>query len=393
MDNQTTNQNIVTDETKNKNRKDAKKKMGIFLLIILIIGVLYLLYYFFFLKGYEETENAYIHGNQVSITTQVSGVINEINVEDTQSIDVGTPVIKLDTIDYEIALKNAETKLADAVRKYYTLQNSVKLNEDSVAIAKANLTLADKTLKRQTISSSTGITSKENFDTTNFKYIDSKNSYEQSLTNLENSKIQAFSNDIYSHPLVAAAIENFKNAYYNLEKTKIFSPISGAIAQKQVELGQQVKSGQTLFTVVDLNKTWVNANFKETQLKNIKPGNYAEIVSDLNGKTYKGVVSGISAGSGSAFALIPTQNATGNWIKIVQRVPVRIDLDYESLEKNGILPIGTSLTVKVNTNKNVDIPNQFKEQKSELYKIDENKLNVLIEKIVKDNSFLGGRVL
>ncbi|WP_330112205.1 HlyD family secretion protein (plasmid) [Cetobacterium somerae] len=387
MDNQTTNQNIVTDETKNKNRKDAKKKMGIFLLIILIIGVLYLLYYFFFLKGYEETENAYIHGNQVSITTQVSGVINEINVEDTQSIDVGTPVIKLDTIDYEIALKNAETKLADAVRKYYTLQNSVKLNEDSVAIAKANLTLADKTLKRQTISSSTGITSKENFDTTNFKYIDSKNSYEQSLTNLENSKIQAFSNDIYSHPLVAAAIENFKNAYYNLEKTKIFSPISGVIAQKQVELGQQVKAGQTLFTVVDLNKTWVNANFKETQLGDIKPGNYVEIVSDLNGKTYKGVVSGISAGSGSAFALIPTQNATGNWIKIVQRVPVRIDFDQESLEKNGILPIGTSLTVTVNTNKNVDIPNQFKEQKSELYKIDENKLSVLIEKIVKDNSF------
>ena len=386
MENQNLNQNLTTDETKNKNRKEAKKKMGVFLLIILVLGILYLLYYFFFLKGYEETENAYIHGNQVSITTQVNGVINEINVEDTQLITIGSPVIQLDTVDYEIALINAETKLADAVRKYYTLQNSVKLNQDSVTIAKANLTLADKTLKRQTISSSTGITSKENFDATNFKYINSKNSYEQSLTNLENSKIQAFSNDVYSHPLVVAAIENLKNAYYNLEKTKIFSPISGVIAQKQVELGQQVRAGQTLFTVVDLNRTWVNANFKETQLGDIKPGNSVEIVSDLNGKTYKGVVSGISAGSGSAFALIPTQNATGNWIKIVQRVPVRIDFDQESLKKNGILPIGTSLTVKVNTKENVNIPNQFKEQKSELYKIDENKLNLLIEKIVKDNS-------
>lgn len=381
------NQTLTTDEIKNKNRKEAKKKMGVFLLIILIIGILYLLYYFFFLRGYEETENAYIHGNQVSITTQINGVINEINVEDTQSINIGNPVIQLDTIDYEIALANAETKLADAVRKYFTLQNSVKLNQDSVAIAKANLVLADKTLKRQTISSSTGITSKENFDVTNFKYINSKNSYEQSLTNLENSKIQAFSSDVYSHPLVVAAIENLKNAYYNLEKTKIFSPISGVIAQKQVELGQQVRAGQTLFTVVDLNKTWVNANFKETQLGDIKPGNSVEIVSDLNGKTYRGVVSGISAGSGSAFALIPTQNATGNWIKIVQRVPVRIDFDRESLEKNGLLPIGTSLTVTVNTKENVDIPNQFKEQKSELYKIDENRLNILIEKIVKDNSF------
>ena len=387
MENQTANQPKVNDDHKAKNRSEAKKKMGLFILIILIIGILYLLYYFFFLRGYEETENAYIHGNQVSITTQISGVVNEINVEDTQAISVGNPVINLDTIDYEINLKNAETKLADAVRKYYTLQNSVKLNKDSVSIAEANLILADKTLKRQTISSSTGITSKENFDTTNFKYIDSKNSYEQSLTNLENSKIQAYSSDIYSHPIVIAAVENLKNAFYNLEKTKIFSPISGIIAQKQVELGQQVKAGQTLFTVVDLNKTWVNANFKETQLGDIKPGNSVEITSDLNGKTYKGVVSGIAAGSGSAFALIPTQNATGNWIKIVQRVPVRIDFNHDSLEKNGILPIGTSLTVKVNTRENVDIPNQFKEQKSELYKIDENKLNTLIEKIVKDNSF------
>ncbi|MGL5623064.1 HlyD family secretion protein, partial [Cetobacterium sp.] len=152
-------------------------------------------------------------------------------------------------------------------------------------------------------------------------------------------------------------------------------------------LGQQVSAGQTLFTVVDLNKTWINANFKETQLRDIKLGNYVEIKSDLNGKTYSGVVTGISAGSGSAFALIPTQNATGNWIKIVQRVPVRIDFNQESLNKNGVLPIGTTLTVKVNTNKNVDIPNQFIEQKSELYKIDENALHSLIEKIINSNSF------
>lgn len=374
-------------ENQNQNRADAKKKIGIFLIIIFVIGILYLLYYMFFLKGYEETENAYIHGNQVSITTQVSGVINEINVQDTQPITIGTSAIKLDTVNYEIALKDAETKLADAVRKYYTLQNTVKVNENNTLTAKANLALADKTLKRQTISSSTGITSKENFDTTSFKYIDSKNTYEQSLTNLENSKIEAFSSDIYSHPVVAIAIENLKNAYYNLEKTKIFSPISGVIAQKQVNLGQQVGAGQTLFTVVDLNKTWINANFKETQLRDIKLGNHVEIKSDLNGKTYSGVVTGISAGSGSAFALIPTQNATGNWIKIVQRVPVRIDFNQDSLNKNGVLPIGTTLTVKVNTNKTVDIPNHFIEQKSELYKIDENALHSLIEKIINSNSF------
>ncbi|WP_294096436.1 biotin/lipoyl-binding protein [uncultured Cetobacterium sp.] len=168
----------MENQNQNQNRADAKKKIGIFLIIIFVIGILYLLYYMFFLKGYEETENAYIHGNQVSITTQVSGVINEINVQDTQPITIGTSAIKLDTVNYEIALKDAETKLADAVRKYYTLQNTVKVNENNTLTAKANLALADKTLKRQTISSSTGITSKENFDTTSFKYIDSKNTYE-----------------------------------------------------------------------------------------------------------------------------------------------------------------------------------------------------------------------
>ncbi|MEG1450351.1 MAG: efflux RND transporter periplasmic adaptor subunit, partial [Cetobacterium sp.] len=197
---------------------------------------------------------------------------------------------------------------------------------------------------------------------------------------------QAKSVDIVSHPLVAGAIENLKTAFYNLEKTKIASPISGVIAQKQVFLGQQVRAGETLFTVTDLNNTWVNANFKETQLGDIKPGNPVEITSDLNGKTYSGVVSGISAGSGSAFALIPTQNATGNWIKIVQRVPVRIDIFKESLEKNGTLPIGTSLYVKVNTTKTIDIPNEFIGKTSSLYQINSKKLDELIEQTIRDNS-------
>ncbi|WP_047382624.1 biotin/lipoyl-binding protein [Cetobacterium sp. ZWU0022] len=142
------NQIEISNETKVKNRADAKKKIGIFLIIIFFIGILYLLYYVIFLKGYEETENAYIHGNQVSITTQISGVINEINVQDTQPITIGTSVIKLDTINYEIALKDAETKLADAVRKYYTLQNTVKVNENNTLTAKANLILADKNFKK-----------------------------------------------------------------------------------------------------------------------------------------------------------------------------------------------------------------------------------------------------
>ncbi|MEG0069602.1 HlyD family secretion protein [Cetobacterium sp.] len=367
-------------------QKEVKRKMTLFILGIFIIAILYIIYYILFVKNYEETENAYIHGNQTTITSQVNGVINEINVEDTQAIKEGAVVIKLDSIDYEIALQNAQAHLGESVRKYYSLQNNVKVNQENLKVAQANFKLAEKTFRRESISNKAGITSADKFDNVNFNYQQSKINLEQSRINLDNSIAQAKSVDIVSHPLVAGAIENLKTAFYNLEKTKIASPISGVIAQKQVFLGQQVRAGETLFTVTDLNNTWVNANFKETQLGDIKPGNPVEITSDLNGKTYSGVVSGISAGSGSAFALIPTQNATGNWIKIVQRVPVRIDIFKESLEKNGTLPIGTSLYVKVNTTKTIDIPNEFIGKTSSLYQINSKKLDELIEQTIRDNS-------
>ncbi|WP_297598152.1 HlyD family secretion protein [uncultured Cetobacterium sp.] len=367
-------------------KKEVKRKITLFLLGIIIVGILYIIYYIVFLKNYEETENAYIHGNQTVITSQINGVINSINVEDTQSIKKGDTVIRLDSIDYEIALRNAQAQLGNSIRKYYLLQNNILTNKEHLKDAQANFKLSEKTFQRESISNKAGISSAEKFDNITFNYLQSQINLEQSKINLENSFTDAKSSSMLTHPLVASAIENLKTAFYNLEKTKIASPISGIIAQKQVFLGQQVSTGQPLFTVVDLNSTWVNANFKETQLGNIKAGNPVEIVSDVNGKVYHGVVSGIAGGSGSAFALIPTQNATGNWIKIVQRVPVRIDIFKESLAKNGVLPIGTSLTVKVNTVKTIDIPNEFQEKISTLYQINLKELNNLIEQTIKDNS-------
>lgn len=353
-------------------KKEGKKKMLKFLIGIVIVAVLFFIYYLLFMLHYEETENAYIHGNQVSITSQVSGMISEIDVQDTQTIKKGQPAIKIDSTDYEIALNNAKANLAEAVRNYYKLQNNVAINRE-------NFELSEKTYKRVSISYKAGITSTENYNNATF-------AYETNKIKLEDSILAAKSTSIYTHPLVAQAIQNLTKAYNNLEKTRIASPISGVIAQKRAELGQQVGVGQGLFTVVDLNDIWINANFKETQLGKIKRGNSVKIVSDLNGKTYEGVVSGLAAGSGSAFALIPTQNATGNWIKIVQRVPVRIDILKESLEKNGVLPIGTSTTVTVDTNKFVEVPEMFTNQVSTLYEVNKEELNALIEKIIVENS-------
>ncbi|MGL5176047.1 MAG: HlyD family efflux transporter periplasmic adaptor subunit [Cetobacterium sp.] len=369
-----------------KNNVKAYKKISLFLTAIFSFSILYFIYYSLFLRNYIKTENSYIAGNQVTVTAQIQGIIKEISAEETQPIVSNSSIIKIDPIDYQIALNNSKANLANAVREYYSLQNNIVLKSEALKTAEANLNIAYKTLQREEISNKAGITSKEDFDLAAFKYTSSKNSYEQSLINLNNSKLQALSSNIYSHPKVIIAIQDLKKSFYDLKKTNISSPISGIIAQKQVEIGQQVSVGQPLVTVINLTKTWVTANFKETQLENIKLGNSVEIKSDLNGKFYKGLVTGIAPGSGSSLSLIPTQNATGNWIKVVQRVPVRIDFYENSLEENGLLPIGTSLNIKIDTSKIIDFDPLFSDQKLLIEDDHSEELDTLIKKIIEENS-------
>lgn len=369
-----------------ENKKVATKKMSMFLGAVAAVGVVYLAYYMLFLRGTEETENAYIHGNKVQITSQVSGTVKKISIEDTKDIKAKESLVEIDPFDYEIALKTAEAQLGEAVRNYYMLQKNVIINEENLNSAMESFKVAEKTYKRESISHRAGITSAENFDKISANYIQSKNKLEECKANLEISKIKAKSSGVYTHPDVIKAIENYKKAYSNLQKTKVESPVSGKVAQKQIEIGQEVKAGQTLFTVVDLNNIWVEANFKETQLKDIKRGNPVEIKSDVNGRKYEGLVEGVSAGSGSTFSLIPSQNATGNWIKIVQRVPVRVKIKKESLEKNGLLPLGTTLTVKVDTSKVENMEDETTNKFSNLYQINQDELNKKIDEIVKANS-------
>ena len=169
-------------------------------------------------------------------------------------------------------------------------------------------------------------------------------------------------------------------------RTKIYSPISGTITKKAIELGQEVSAGQNLVTVIDLNNIWVDANYKETQMKDIKIGNTVKFKSDFNDKEYSGVVVGISPGSGSSLSLLPAQNATGNWIKIVQRVPVRIAIDPQSLKDNGVVPIGTSATITADTSSKVNVETTKPSLTTVFYKIDENSFMDKVNSIIKMNS-------
>lgn len=366
-------------------RKKAIKKISIFLIILTVLGIIYGAYWLLYGRNYVKTDDAYVNGNQNIITSQVGGTVTQIYIEDTQFVEKGQLLAVLDDIDYKIALENAAASLGKAVRAYSNLSSDVAQSEDNVKVKKSQLKKAETDFAMDRASYNAGLISKHQYETSKNNLNIAISSLNQSEKALENAKVQADSSSIYNHPDVQQAIAAYKNAYVNLMRTKIYAPESGNIAKKSVFLGQKISPSQELMTIIDLDNVWVDANLKETQMKDVKPGDEAELVSDINGKKYIGYVQGLSAGTGSSLSLLPAQNATGNWIKIVQRVPVRIIIDKDSLKKNGMIPIGSSMEAIVDIRKETKNILPYTEKSSNLYSIDENVMNKEIDNIIKAN--------
>lgn len=366
-------------------RKKAIKKISIFLIILAVLGIIYGAYWLLHGRNYVKTDDAYVNGNQNIITSQVGGTVTQIYIEDTQFVEKGQLLAVLDDIDYKIALENAAASLGKAVRAYSNLSSDVAQSEDNVKVKKSQLKKAETDFAMDRASYNAGLISKHQYETSKNNLNIAISSLNQSEKALENAKVQADSSSIYNHPDVQQAIAAYKNAYVNLMRTKIYAPESGNIAKKSVFLGQKISPSQELMTIIDLDNVWVDANLKETQMKDVKPGDEAELVSDINGKKYIGYVQGLSAGTGSSLSLLPAQNATGNWIKIVQRVPVRIIIDKDSLKKNGMIPIGSSMEAIVDIRKETKNILPYTEKSSNLYSIDENVMNKEIDNIIKAN--------
>ncbi|WP_130889288.1 efflux RND transporter periplasmic adaptor subunit [Fusobacterium ulcerans] len=366
-------------------RKKAIKKISIFLIILAVLGIIYGAYWLLYGRNYVKTDDAYVNGNQNIITSQVGGTVTQIYIEDTQFVEKGQLLAVLDDIDYKIALENATASLGKAVRAYSNLSSDVAQSEDNVKVKKSQLKKAETDFAMDRASYNAGLISKHQYETSKNNLNIAISSLNQSEKALENAKVQADSSSIYNHPDVQQAIAAYKNAYVNLMRTKIYAPESGNIAKKSVFLGQKISPSQELMTIIDLDNVWVDANLKETQMKDVKPGDEAELVSDINGKKYIGYVQGLSAGTGSSLSLLPAQNATGNWIKIVQRVPVRIIIDKDSLKKNGMIPIGSSMEAIVDIRKETKNILPYTEKSSNLYSIDENVMNKEIDNIIKAN--------
>lgn len=386
-------QHSDTQNSSNNKSQQRKKGLSIFILLLLLIAIGSAAYWFFFIKGFEETEDAYVSGNQVMVSAQVAGNIAKINVDNMDPVQAGDVLLELDDTNAKLSFEQAKSNLANAVRQVSQLNYTVKQLKSAVRANEITLAQAQGNLNRRVQLVKDGAIDKESFQHAKEAVELAKANLTTSQNQLEANQALLLDGPLSEQPQIQSAVSNLKQAWLNLERTKIRSPIKGYVARRNAQVGQAVSVGGALMAVVNTDQMWLDANFKETQLTHMRIGQPVEIHFDLYGKdkTFNGKVVGIEMGTGSAFSLLPTQNATGNWIKVVQRVPVRIQLDPQQLAENP-LRIGLSATVKVNVSDGQGETLRNQAPTTTLYstnvlQYDESAVNNLIESIIRDNSY------
>ena len=327
-----------------------RKVLGIIAVIFIALGVLWALLWFFVLSERERTDEAYVNGNKVVISAQVSGTVVAVLTDDTQLVTAGQVLVRLDPIDAQTALARTASALGRTVRE--VRQQKLTAGEYDAAIESRRLELARAAAdlsKREPLIAAGAIAPEEVRHARETVEL-ARAALTQAVRQASASHALVDGTDVEQNPAVLEAEAAYRDAWIATRRNAVVAPVGGYVAERSVQLGQHVQAGQALLTVVPLNSLWVDANFKEVQLRNVRIGQRAEVRSDLYGGShvYHAKVQGISAGTGAAFALLPAQNASGNWIKVVQRVPVRIAIDEADLAKSP-LRIGLSTTVTVDT--------------------------------------------
>ena len=332
-----------------KNPAKRRKTLLILLLVFVLIGLIWFLLWTFVFSTRETTDNAYVGGNQVAISAQVPGTVVAILADDTQHVDAGQILVKLDSTDASVRLSQARSALAQAVRQVRQQTDSASGSDAAVAARQIDLKKAEADLKRRL-----PLIAQQAEAPETIQHL--RDAVDQARAALTSAQAQASAEhasiegtDTANNPAVLQARANFRAAWVAAQRNAIYAPVSGYVAQRSVQLGNSVQAGQQLMTVLPLHDLWIDANFKESQLRHIRIGQPAKIETDMYGSNveYHGKVIGLGAGTGSVFSLLPAQNATGNWIKVVQRVPVRIALDNQELDKHP-LRIGLSSDVTIN---------------------------------------------
>src|ERR1700730_11014763 len=314
----------------------------------LVIGAAYTLYWANVLRYRQSTDDAYVNGNVVQITPQISGTVVSIGADATQFVRAGQQLVRLDQADAKVALDQAEAQLAKTVREVRNLFATTAQLQASVEVRQTDLATAQNDLERRAQLGKSGAVSGEELQHARDAVKAAQSALSATQQQLVGNRARVDHTTLEDHPDVRNAAATVRNAYLNYARTVLPAPVSGYVARRNVQLGQRVGPGAMLMAVVPLDQVWVDANFKEPQLAGMRVGQPVTLTADLYGGSfrYHGKVAGFGAGTGSAFALLPAQNATGNWIKIVQRVPVRVALDANEIAEHP-LQIGLSMKVEV----------------------------------------------
>ncbi len=327
-----------------------KRWLAIVAGVFVLAGAAYGAWWATVLRYTQSTDDAYVSGNVVQITPQISGTVINIAADDTQFVNAGQTLVQLDPADAKIGLEQADAKLGKAVREVRGLFATSAQLSASVDLRTADVARAADDLARRERLADSGAVSGEELSHAHDALAVAKASEIAARQELAANRARVDHTTIASHPDVLAAAAQVHDAYLDYARTQLPAPVSGFVAKRSVQLGQRVSPGAPLMAIVPLDQVWVDANFKEPQLATMRVGQPVALTADLYGHkvAYHGVVAGFGAGTGSAFALLPAQNATGNWIKIVQRVPVRIALDPRELAAHP-LQIGLSMQADVDT--------------------------------------------
>jgi len=369
---------ISTTEANNPASPKRKKLFAALAAAIVLSGAGYGGYWYLIGSHYVSTDNAYVAAETVQITPSISGTIREVRVTDTQSVRAGDVLAVIDDTDARLALAQAQADLAKAERRVHgylatdqSLQAQVIAREAEQNRAAAQLASARADLertkldlsRREALAQSGSVSGEElsnartalanaeaNLRTANAAVAQAEANRAAAIGAMKANAALTVNTTLDTNPEVAAARAKLQQAQFDLERTVLRAPVDGVVAKRQVQVGQRVQAGAQLLSVVPIQEAHVDANFKEVQLKDVAIGQPVELTADLYGNKvkYHGTVAGFAGGTGSAFAVIPSQNATGNWLKVVQRVPVRIALDPQELKAHP-LRVGLSMTATIDT--------------------------------------------
>ncbi|MBU4680575.1 MULTISPECIES: multidrug efflux MFS transporter periplasmic adaptor subunit EmrA [Cedecea] len=386
--------NAETQAPQQPANKKGKRKGALLLLTLLfvIIAVAYGIYWFLVLRHFEETDDAYVAGNQVQIMAQVSGSVTKVWADNTDFVKQGDVLVNLDRADADQAFQKAQTQLASSVRQTRQLMINSKQYQANIELQKTALAQAQSDLNRRIPLGSANLIGREELQHARDAVASAQAQLDVAVQQYNANQAMILGTKLEDQPAVQQAATEVRNSWMALQRTQIVSPMSGYVSRRAVQVGAQISPSTPLMAIVPANGMWVDANFKETQLAHMRIGQPATIISDIYGDKvkYTGKVVGLDMGTGSAFSLLPAQNATGNWIKVVQRLPVRIELDAKQVEEHP-LRIGLSTLVNVDTSNRDGSILSTQTRNSPVYESNARELNLtpanqLIDQIIQANA-------